>query len=56
MFAEANVNYFNRSDIIEDPLLKDAYDLYGDTTANAALGYHLKGESAQYERMVTLRG
>lgn len=49
MFAEANVNYFNRSDITEDPLLKDAYDLYGDTTANAALGYHLKGESTQYD-------
>jgi outer membrane receptor protein involved in Fe transport len=49
MFAEANLNYFNNSAIVEDPYMLGNFDAYGDSVANAALGFYLKGPSTQWD-------
>jgi outer membrane receptor protein involved in Fe transport len=48
MFYEANFNYYNSSYVTEDPNLLGNVFAYGDSAANAALGYQLAGNSLNY--------
>lgn len=43
-FYEVNLNYYTNTAIIRDPDFQDKVDLYGDSTANANLGYKFKEE------------
>ncbi len=48
MFYEANFNYYTNSYKTMDPQLQDNVLAYGDSAANAALGYQLSGSSTNY--------
>ncbi len=48
MFYEANFDYYNQSFQTEDPDFGSNVFAYGDSAANAALGYHLYGNSLNY--------
>jgi outer membrane receptor protein involved in Fe transport len=47
-FVELNGNYYYRSTVNEDPAFGANLFLYGDSVANAELGYHLKGQGLNY--------
>ena len=48
MFYEANIDYFNNTFRTEDPDFLDNIYAYGDSAANAALGYKLQSNSLNY--------
>jgi outer membrane receptor protein involved in Fe transport len=48
MFYEANFDYYTQSYRTEDPDFGSSLFKYGDSTANAALGYQLMGQSLNY--------
>ncbi len=48
MFYEANIDYYNNSYRTEDPNFLDNIFAYGDSAANAALGYKLQANSLNY--------
>ncbi len=48
MFYEANFDYYNSTYRTEDPDFLDNVFAYGDSAANAALGYQLRGASLNY--------
>jgi len=48
MFYEVNLDYYNNSFRTEDPDFGDNLFAYGDSAANAALGYRLQGNSLNY--------
>lgn len=49
MFYEANFDYYTNSYQTEDPNFGANVFEYGDSAANAALGYHLLGNSLNYQ-------
>ncbi|MGA9117870.1 MAG: carboxypeptidase-like regulatory domain-containing protein [Bacteroidota bacterium] len=48
MFYEANFDYYNQTFQTEDPDFGSNVFAYGDSAANAALGYHLLANSLNY--------
>jgi outer membrane receptor protein involved in Fe transport len=48
LFYEASFNYYANTFKTMDPQFQDSFMAYGDSTANAALGYTLKGNSLNW--------
>ncbi len=55
-FYEINLNYFNTFSKTYDPNFEDNLFLYGDSAANAAIGYQLRGTSYNYSQLTVFQG
>ncbi len=47
-FYEVNLNYFNADTKTMDPFLKENFNAYGDSAANAKLGFYYAGNSSLF--------